>query len=138
MILVTCRCLITAVIQLQYSRDSVRFRMCKNSPRCPIFPDMPSFSARSFAQPAAAPRDYSCVARTASTGRASPSAPQFLLFDKIEWSADFDNVYLAKNDHRWVTFISLKTIAPGVFRSPARWGKQQRRQARAHFWIRAR
>ena len=23
---------------------------------------------------------------------------------------DFDNVYLAKNDHRWVTFISLKTI----------------------------
>ena len=25
---------------------------------------------------------------------------------KKEWSADFDNVYFAKNDHRWVTFIS--------------------------------
>ena len=35
---------------------------------------------------------------------------EFLLFWKIEWSEDFDNVYLAKNDHRWVTFISLKTI----------------------------
>ena len=34
----------------------------------------------------------------------------FLLFEKIEWSADVDNVYLAKNDHRWVTFIPLKTI----------------------------
>ena len=36
--------------------------------------------------------------------------PEFLLFEKIEWSPDFGNVYLAKNDHRWVTFISLKTI----------------------------
>ena len=38
------------------------------------------------------------------------SFAECLLFEKIEWSEDFDNVYFAKNDHRWVTFISLKTI----------------------------
>ena len=27
----------------------------------------------------------------------------FCFLKKIEWSSDFDNVYLAKNDHRWVT-----------------------------------
>ena len=37
---------------------------------------------------------------------------EFLLFEKIEWSADVDHVYFAKNDQRWVTFIFLKTIKP--------------------------
>ena len=41
-----------------------------------------------------------------------PANPRgnFAFLKKNEWSADFDNVYFAKNDHRWVTFISLKTI----------------------------
>ena len=34
----------------------------------------------------------------------------FLLFEKLSEVGMFKTFYLAKNDHRWVTFISLKTI----------------------------
>ena len=34
----------------------------------------------------------------------------FLLFEKLSGVRKLTTFYLAKNDHRWVTFISLKTM----------------------------
>ena len=53
-----------------------------------------------------------------SSNKVRPLHKCFLLFEKIEWSADVDNVYLAKNDHRWVAFIVLKTINSDLQQGP--------------------
>ena len=39
-----------------------------------------------------------------------PAPSQKLLFEKLSGVRKLTTFYLAKNDHRWVTFISLKTI----------------------------
>jgi hypothetical protein len=36
----------------------------------------------------------------------------FLLFEKLSGVRTLATFYLAKNDHRWVTFVPLKTIKP--------------------------
>ena len=38
----------------------------------------------------------------------------FLLFEKLSGVRKLTTLYLAKNDHRWATFISLKTINSGA------------------------
>ena len=61
-----------------------------------------------------------------ATARLEPSKPpdwfpalaaRALLFEHLSEVRKLTTFHLAKNDHRWVTFISLKTITDG---SPAR------------------
>ena len=50
----------------------------------------------------------------------------FLLFEKLSGVRTLTTFYLAKNDHRWVTFISLKT--PGGYSRCAAFSTRFRRQ----------
>merc|ERR1711937_713467 len=55
-------------------------------------------------------RKRSTTSRNTAERRAPP-AVHFLLFETLSEVRKLTTFYLAKNDHRWVTFISLKTMS---------------------------
>ena len=74
-------------------------------------------------------RKRSTTSRNTAERRAPP-AVHFLLFETLSEVRKLTTFYLAKNDHRWVTFISLKTMSVH-FLSFSIFSNKQPRQGRS-------